>query len=78
MAKGRKTGGRIKGKPNKITRDLREMIMGALDDAGGRKYLTMHADENPVAFIALLGKVVPKEVSLNAQGGLNLTITLGS
>jgi hypothetical protein len=33
MAKGYKTGGRRKGTPNKLTRDLREMILGALADA---------------------------------------------
>jgi hypothetical protein len=36
MATGYKTGGRAKGTPNKLTRDLREMILGALADAGGR------------------------------------------
>lgn len=79
MAKGIKTGGGSrKGKPNKLTADLREMILGALDGAGGKGYLIDQASENPAAFLALIGKVVPKEVSLNAQGGLNLTISIGS
>ena len=32
-------GGCQKGTPNKLTTDLRKMILGALNDAGGQKYL---------------------------------------
>ena len=35
------------------------MILGALDDAGGREYLARQAVENPGPFMALLGKVLP-------------------
>lgn len=78
MAKGRKTGGRKKGSVNKITGDLRGLIMGALEAAGGQQYLQDQAKNNPAAFISLLGKVVPKDVTLNTNGSLNLTISLGS
>lgn len=54
--------GRIKGVPNKITADLKAMILGALSDAGGQEYLTRQADENPSAFLALIGKCLPREV----------------
>jgi hypothetical protein len=37
-----------------MNRTLREMILGALDDAGGQAYLAEQARENPVAFMALL------------------------
>lgn len=56
-------GGSRKGKPNKVTADLRAMIMGALDAAGGQAYLQKQADENPNAFMALVGKTLPKEVT---------------
>lgn len=40
MAKGVKTGGGSrKGRPNKETKALREMILGALDKVGGEAYL---------------------------------------
>lgn len=78
MAKGRKTGGRKKGVANKLTADLRAMILDALDQVGGAKYLKDQAKNNPQAFIGLLGKVVPKDVTLNTSGSLNLTISLGS
>jgi hypothetical protein len=63
MAKGYKTGGRRKGTPNKLTRDLREMILGALADAGGRDYLAAQAKQNPGAFLRLLGRLLPTQVT---------------
>ena len=62
MALGKKTGGRTAGTPNKIPSDLRAMILGALDDVGGRQYLVEQAGENPKAFMALVGKTLPKEI----------------
>jgi hypothetical protein len=71
MAKGTKTGGGSrKGIPNKIGADLREMIHGALADAGGRAYLVTQAQSNPGAFLTLLGKTLPKE--LTGPGGTEL------
>jgi hypothetical protein len=60
MAKGYKTSGRGKGTPNKLTRDLREMILGALADAGGRAYLAAQARKNPGSFLRLVGKLLPR------------------
>jgi hypothetical protein len=39
------------------------MILGALHDAGGQRYLTQQARENPTAFLTLLGKVLPTTVN---------------
>lgn len=69
-------GGRKKGVPNKMTGDLRQMISNALVAAGGEKYLKKQAKDNPPAFLALLGKTLPKDVNLKAEGGLSLSITL--
>lgn len=55
-------GGRPKGSPNKLTRDLKEMTFNALNNAGGEEYLTQQAHENPKAFLAFLGRFVPSEV----------------
>lgn len=64
-----KTGGRAKGVPNKVNADLKSMILEALSDVGGKKYLVEQAAENPTAFLTLVGKVLPKEVhiDLNAR-----------
>ena len=63
MAAGRKTGGGSrKGRPNKLTADLKAMILGALDKAGGEAYLLRQAHENPTAFMRLLGKILPHQI----------------
>lgn len=66
---GNRGKGRVKGTPNKVTRALKEMILGALDDAGGQEYLAKQAKESPAAFLTLIGKVLPTEVKadVNAQ-----------
>lgn len=77
MAKGRKTGGGSrKGVPNKLTASLREAIQGAFVKAGGQDYLQKVAEKDPRTFCKLLGLTLPKDVNLNAQGGLNLSIRL--
>lgn len=59
--------GRPKGVPNKITLEIRKMIEKALVDVGGADYLARQADENPVAFMGLIGKILPKDVNLTAE-----------
>jgi len=68
MATGFKSGGRKKGVGNKDTKQLRDMILQALDMKGGAKYLAKQADENPASFMALLGKVLPTTLT-NSEGG---------
>lgn len=63
MAKGQKTGGRQKGTPNKVTGNVREMVLRALDKAGGEEYLLQQAKDNPNAFMALVGKVLPTQIT---------------
>lgn len=60
--------GRPKGVPNKVTAELKDMIRQALDKAGGVNYLTRQANENPAAFMSLVGKTLPKELT-GANGG---------
>lgn len=66
--------GRRKGVPNKVTAELRDMILGALEKAGGVKYLRAQAKMNPPAFMALLGRTLPKDIKLG--GGLKLEVNL--
>jgi hypothetical protein len=57
--------GRPKGVPNKITSDLRAMILGALFDVGGQAYLAEQAQKNPSAFMSLLSKILPSVANVN-------------
>lgn len=63
MAKGKKTGGRSRGTPNKLTGELKDMILQALSKSGGVRYLTMCATDHPAAFLTLVGKVLPLQVT---------------
>ena len=55
--------GRPPGARNKVTMELREMVRASLDKAGGLDYLVKQARMNPGAYLALLGKVLPKELN---------------
>lgn len=55
--------GRPKGSPNRVPRALKEMILGALNDAGGQDYLKAQAKENPNGFLTLIGKVLPLTIA---------------
>jgi hypothetical protein len=69
MAKGTKTGGGSrKGRPNKLTAEVKAMVLDALDCAGGVDYLTRQAENNPVAFMSLLGRIIPTQVAANPDG----------
>lgn len=62
--------GRRPGVPNKITGELKDMILGALSDAGGQEYLTRQATANPTAFMGLVGKVLPLQFGDGTKGKL--------
>lgn len=64
--------GRPKGVPNKNTTLLKDAILQAAANAGGKDglvgYLTAQAAQNPQSFIPLLGKVLPMQIT-GADGG---------
>lgn len=73
MAKGRKTGGGSRaGVQNKLTSDVKAMILAALDRAGGVDYLARQAEENPGPFMVLVGRVLP--MGITGNGGRPLVI----
>src|ERR671917_787611 len=68
--------GRPKGSPNKTTALLKDALLRAADEAGGKEglvgYLRRQAEENPGPFLTLLGKVLPLQVNSAMQGQLSI------
>lgn len=69
--------GRVKGQANKMSADIKNMIIGALNDAGGQAYLTIQARENPSAFMQLVGKILPKDINALHSGGISINVITG-
>jgi hypothetical protein len=73
-----KTGGRKKGTPNKTTALLKDAILRAAENAGNDKgmvgYLTLQATLNPGPFMALLGKVLPMQITGVGDGPVKLVV----
>lgn len=63
MAIGKKTGGRQKGTPNRMTTQVKKAIIEAFDEVGGVKYLVNIATTDPKTFCALLGRIIPTEIN---------------
>lgn len=61
---GKGNPGKPKGATNKVARELKTMILEALDNAGGVEYLERKANDprTAAAFLALIGKVLPMTV----------------
>jgi hypothetical protein len=74
FVKGQKKPNQGKRGPDKVTKEIKEMIRQALDEAGGIEYLSGVATSHPAAFCALISKIIPADVkaTLKVSGGLVL------
>ena len=63
---------RLRG--NKLTRDIKEMILGALSAGGGQKWLEEQMKANPVAFMTLLGKILPMQLTGSASEEIKISL----
>ena len=70
--------GRPKGSLNKNNQQIRDMIAEALDGVGGVEYLMERAQDPKTAsaFLGLVGKVLPMQVTGEDGGPLNHSITV--
>ena len=69
--------GRPKGVPNKTTASIKAAIEAAFQGVGGHEYLMRQAEENPQAFMTLLGKIIPAQVQTeisNPDGSLKPSV----
>ncbi len=71
--------GRPKGAVNKTTALLKDAILQAAEEAGGDDgmagYLKEQAEKNPGPFMALLGKVLPMQLTGEGGGPVSLKIS---
>lgn len=73
MARSGTSGqGRPKGIPNKDNGDIKALVIGALHAAGGVEYLRQRAFDQPVAFMGLVGKVLPLQITGKDGGALHV------
>jgi hypothetical protein len=72
--KGKKTGGRVAGTPNKVTASIKEAVTEAFAKAGGVDYLVNLAKEDPRTFCSLVGKVIPLQVDAKVDGSLTVQV----
>lgn len=61
MAKGRKTGGRQKGTPNKVSGTVKDNVVAVFDGIGGVATMTVWAKSNETEFFKLYSKLLPIE-----------------
>lgn len=66
--------GRPKGMPNKMTAEVKQMILDALEGAGGVSYLMDKAESHPAAFLSLVGKVLPMQVTGENGGPIQSSV----
>lgn len=72
----KKLGGRKAGTKNNTPSAVADGIIGAYEELGGKKYLVEVARKYPAVFLALLGKLLPKNVNLSGQDGNALEIRI--
>lgn len=76
--KGEKKPNQGKRGPGKLNAEIKSMILQALDEAGGVGYLVERANDprTATAFLGLVGKVLPLQVTGNDGGDLKVGVTL--
>ena len=68
-------GGRPKGVRNKLTATVKEAIVEAFNQVGGVNYLVSIAKDDPKTFCALVGKVIPLQVTGEDGKPIEMKIT---
>jgi len=66
--------GRKKGVANKITTDMRAIVLEALDKLGGAEWLAKQAEKAPKDFMQMLSKMIPKAIDQRINESINLRV----
>ena len=73
---GKRPGaGRPPGSENKITKTLKDAILASFEAVGGEEYLERMAEEEPKAYMGLLGRVLPAEIKATMEHSFNKLTT---
>lgn len=64
--------GRRKGTPNKITTDVKRALLQAFTQLGADKYLVRQGKVNPRAFLAILGRAIPTQLTGKNDGPIEI------
>lgn len=72
MAKGKKTGGRYSGTPNKFTSSVKEVFQTVFDELQSDKVANLKtwALANPSEFYKLIARQIPTAMEVKAEVGL--------
>ena len=75
---GKGNAGKPKGALQKSTKQLKDMILQALDKSGGVDYLEARANDPKTAgaFLSLIGKVLPMTIAGDADNPLKMITTI--
>ena len=74
MAAGKKTGGRVAGTPNKLTKAARDVIAGCAEALGGMDRMVAWAKEDPVNERIFWSSIYPRMVPIDVTtDGKSLT-----
>jgi len=80
MAAGKKTGGRQKGTPNKLTQDARAAIEQVAEGLGGAQGMLAWAQSDKVNerifWSTIYPRVLPKEVKAEHSGDVGLIVKI--
>jgi hypothetical protein len=73
MAKSSTSGqGRPKGAVNKVSKSVKEMILGAIEELNGQEYFVTLAKDNPAAFASLVKHITPQETAKPTEQSNNI------
>jgi hypothetical protein len=78
MVPGRvKSGGRVKGTPNKVTKTFKDAVRTVYEDIGGNAAFAEWARENPGDFYRIASRLIPVELTPMSPQERIINITLG-
>lgn len=79
MARGKKTGGRVAGTPNKIPKQVKDVFFETFTklQEDPKANLTKWAKENKTEFYKLASKLLPIQLSGDAENPVAVNVTEG-